>query len=231
MNALLMPVVAVQGLWVRSRTERLPEASGPAGGAAGEGAGPPVRLAVLGESTAAGCGVGTHDEGFPGCLARELAARDRRPVTWEVVGQNTATAHRIRHRLLPRLGGGLDVAVLLAGVNDVLTRRDPRQWGEDLAAIVDGLGERAAHVAVTGIPPFEAFPSLPGALGRYLARRADALDEVSRRVCERAGATWVGSGGIVPEPVDPDFFARDRFHPSASGYRRWAGAVAGHLAF
>jgi len=47
-------------------------------------------------------------------------------------------------------------------------------------------------------------------------------------VCaDRPQATWIGSTGILP--VGPDFFARDRFHPSAIGYRQWARAVAEHL--
>ncbi|UED86232.1 hypothetical protein K4G22_20220 [Streptomyces profundus] len=133
MNPLLLPVVAVQGLRVRSATEVLPPAAGPlagrvpAGGdaASGPASGDALRLGVLGESTAAGCGVDSHADGFPGCLARELAARTKRPVAWEVVGLHGATARRVRHRLLPQLEGRFDTVVLLAGVNDVLSRRSP----------------------------------------------------------------------------------------------------------
>ncbi|MEV6597995.1 SGNH/GDSL hydrolase family protein [Actinoplanes sp. NPDC051346] len=189
--------------------------------------GPPVRIAVVGESTAAGCGVDTHDDGFAGQLAREIAALTRRPVTWEIIGQHGATAHRIRHRLLPRLGAGLDVAVVLAGVNDVLSRRTLAQWGDDLGGIVDDLAGRAERVAVTGIPPFDEFPALPGTLRRYLARRGSALDAVARQVCaERPRSTWIGSTGVA---VGADFFAGDRFHPSALGYGHWARTVAAHL--
>jgi lysophospholipase L1-like esterase len=229
-NPLLLPIVVVQGMWVRATMEVASPAAGPTIGTVGDASGPPLRIAVVGESTAAGCGVDTHDAGFPGCLARDIAARARRPVTWEVVGQHAATARRIRYRLLPRLVESLDVAVLLAGANDVLVRRTPGQWGDDLAAIVDGRTERAEHVAVAGVPPFAAFPSLPTTLGRYLAQRAGALDEVSQHVCaERPRATWISSTDILP--VSRDFFAQDRFHPSAPGYRRWAQAVAAHLAF
>lgn len=229
MNPLLLPVIAAQAIWVRSTTERLPPAAGPTTGTAGDPSHPPVRIGVLGESTAAGCGVDTHDNGFPGALARELAARGSRSVSWEVVGQNSATSRRIRHRLLPQLGRDLDIAVLLAGVNDTLAGRSPEQWGDDLAAIVDDLTDRARHVVVTGVPPFDVFPSLPTTLGRFLARRAGALDKISAKICaERPRATWISSTDSLP--MGPDDFARDRFHPSASGYRRWAEAVAEHLA-
>jgi lysophospholipase L1-like esterase len=227
-NPLLLPIVAVQGMWVRSSIKFASPATGPTSGTVGDAAGPPARIAVLGESTAAGCGVDTHDDGFPGCLARELAARTHRPVTWEVVGQHAATARRTRYRLLPQLGENLTVAVLLAGANDVLSRRPPADWGDDLAAIVNDLTDRAEHVAVIGTPPFAAFPSLPTTLRRYLAERASALDEVSQRVCaEQPRATWMSSTDILP--VSLDFFAQDGFHPSAVGYRRWALAVADRL--
>jgi lysophospholipase L1-like esterase len=228
-NPLLLPIVAVQGMWMRSRIKMASPAAGPTSGTVGDPSRPPVRIAVVGESTAAGCGVDTHDDGFPGWLARELAARTRRPVRWEVAGQFGATARRIRYRLVPQLGESLHVAVLLAGANDVLTRRTPGQWRDDLAAIVEDLADRAEQVAVTGIPPLAAFPSLPSTLGHYLAQRASALDAVSQQVCaEHPRATWISSTDILP--IGPDFFADDRFHPSAAGYRRWAQAVVDHVA-
>nr|WP_241266505.1 SGNH/GDSL hydrolase family protein [Streptomyces scabichelini] len=223
-----MPIVAAQGIWVRATTEVLPPAAGPTTGTVGDTSRPPIRIAVVGESTAAGCGVDTHDDGFTGRLAHEIATRTRRPVEWEVAGQYAATIRRIHYRLLSRLGENLDVAVLLAGVNDVLTRRPRAQWGADLSAIVDDLTDRSKHVVVTGIPPFDVFPSLPTTLGRYLARRAGALDEVSRQICAaQPRATWVDSTDLLP--AGPGFFAHDRFHPSAAGYRDWAQAVADKL--
>jgi lysophospholipase L1-like esterase len=225
-NRLLLPVIAVQGMRLRSTIITTPPATGPTSGTVGSASGPPLRLAVLGDSTAAGCGVDTHDNGFTGWLARELAGRARRTVSWQVVGQFGATARRIRHRLLPQLGADLDVAVLLAGGNDVLARRTPAEWREDLAAILDGLTDRAEQVVVAGIPPFASFPSLPGTLGRYLGEHASALDAVSRQLCaEHPRTTWVTPTGVPP----PDYFAHDRFHPSASGYRFWAQVVADRL--
>ncbi|MFE2560899.1 SGNH/GDSL hydrolase family protein [Streptomyces sp. NPDC059352] len=238
MNPLLIPVVAAQAVYVRLTTETLPPAGGPDSGTAGGTAGAaadaaagagPLRIAVVGESTAAGCGVERHEDGFTGQFARELSARTGRPVDWSVLGRYGATARRIRYRLVPELDTGLHVAALLAGVNDVLTRRSSQDWGDDLAAVVGELAQRADQVLVTGIPPFGEFPSIPKTLGRYLGERAAVLDEVAQRVCsEVQGVTWIPSANVLP--MGPDFFARDRFHPSAQGYREWAQVVAGKVA-
>jgi GDSL-like Lipase/Acylhydrolase family len=187
-NPLLLPIAAVQGRWMRSTIKLASPATGPTSGTVGDPSRPPVRIAVVGESTAARLRSRHPRPWFPGWLARELAARTRRPVRWEVVGQFGATARRIRYRLLPRLGENLHVAVLLAGANDVLTRRTPGQWGDDLAAIVEDLGDRAEQVAVTGMPPFAAFPSLPTTLGRYLdAPRAPSMRSPNRSVPSTRG--------------------------------------------
>lgn len=225
-----MLVAAAQGVWLRATVKPAPPAGGPdrgttAGCSPGESGehGSPLNIVVLGDSTAAGCGVATHEDGFAGCLARSLAERTGRPVAWQAIGQFGATGTRIRHKLLPRVESGLDLVVLLAGANDVLGRRDPAIWAEDLDAILDGLADRTRHVAVVGIPPFALFPSIPTVLGRYLAGSAAALDETSRRICAIRPATrWIGATG---EPGH-GFFAADRFHPSHDGYRRWAQTVA-----
>ncbi len=224
-----MPLVAVQGRRVRATLDPAPPAAGPTTGVVGDEAVEPLRLCVVGDSTAAGHGVDTHADGFAGCLARTLVEQTGRSVHWTAVGRLGATSRRIRYRLLPRLDARLDLAVLLAGVNDVLGGRSPKQWGEDLAAIVDDLTERAAHVAVSGLPPFAEFPVLPKTLARYLGERAQAFDEVSARVCADRNATLLDSRWVGPGTVTADFFASDRFHPSALGYRRWGEFAAAQL--
>jgi lysophospholipase L1-like esterase len=228
MNPVLLPVVAAQGLWVRRRVEVLPEASGATTGTTA-GTGALVRLVVVGESTAAGCGAPTHEDAFTGAFARALADRRGCPVTWSVHGRHGATIRRVRHRMLPEVLEVADVAVLLIGVNDVVNRTPTGRWRDDLAAVVDQLTAQAGLVVMAGIPPFEAFPSLPRTLRRYLDGRGRVLDAVAREVCAtRPMALWIGSRDLVP--AGAVFFARDGFHPSPAGYQRWAQALGDRLA-
>lgn len=224
-SPLLLPVIAAQGLWVRTTVRA---AAGPTDEPSGTVTGSDLsrlRLAVVGESTAAGCGVDRHTDGFAAALAGEMAARTGQAVDWLSAGRYGATARRIRTDLLPVVGSGFNLVVVLAGVNDVLTHRRPPQWHDDLSGLLDDLRGRTTTIAVTGIPPFTLFPSLPAALARYLAGRAAALDRMSEKACSRRAVFVPADFDTVP----PDFFSADRFHPSAAGYRHWAVSVAERL--
>ena len=91
-----LAIVLGQGLWVRQTTIRLPPAGGDRTGLVGDDAEQPMRITVVGDSTAAGCGVDTHDDGFAGNLARELAQRSARSVRWHVHGIPGATIGDVR---------------------------------------------------------------------------------------------------------------------------------------
>lgn len=228
MNPILLPLAAAQGLWLRATLKPAPEASGATTGTATGVSGAPLRLAVVGDSTAAGCGATHHTEGFAATLAQRLAADTGRPVDWETVGRFGATARRVRHQLVPRLGDDLDLVVLLAGANDVMAGRSPIQWHDELTAILTDLTGRARKVVVAGIPPFTKFPALPATVARYLGERADALDQVSQRICARNPDRTIFISSPAGQPP-PEFFGSDRFHPSALGYRLWAEDLATRL--
>lgn len=125
-RSLDVPLAAVQGLWLKTTIRMPPQATGMTTGTVGTPlAGDILRVAVLGDSTAAGCGVERLNESFTSWLALELSSRRQRPVQWQVVGQFGATARRVRHRLLAQVEGEVDVAVLLVGGNDAMGGRRP----------------------------------------------------------------------------------------------------------
>ena len=187
-----------QGLWIRRRSVTLPPAGGPTSGVTGTpDADPPLLLGVLGESRRPDAASRRTRRGSR-APAEELSSHGGR-VAWHVIGEHGATARRIRYRLMPQLTGEFDVVVILAGANDVLSRRTPEQWREDLTAIVAELGTRSRWVVVTGAPPFAVFPLLP-ARSRAIWRsgRHPRRDESSglRRVRARPlRRRRTGSGG------------------------------------
>src|SRR5688572_32862116 len=77
----LLPILWLQGRHVRRITPRLPEAAGPTLGTIA-GAGRPLRLLVIGESTVAGVGAPDHAHALTGQIAASLATRTGRGVHW-----------------------------------------------------------------------------------------------------------------------------------------------------
>ena len=218
-----LALLAVQAWRVRRLTPRLPAAPSPHDGRI-DGSTPTLRVALLGESTAAGVGAASHADGLAGRLAREVAARTGRAVRWQVVGRSGSTVAAAR-RALHRLKGPLDLVVLAFGVNDVLALHGARRYAGDLGALVDDL--RAEHgrrlpVVIAGLPPMERFPAVPRPLADLLGWRARVLDRAALELAAAsAHLVHVPCRIAVTEP-----FCRDGFHPGPAGYASWAAGLA-----
>jgi len=220
---VLTPVLIYQGMVLRRRIPRLPEAADPAGTCAG--AGPAVRLAVLGDSTAAGVGAARHRDALAGMLGAAVAGRTGRAVSWRAVARSGATSRTARDLVPGLVDGGWrpDVVVVVVGVNDLKNLRRLRDWDRDVPALLAAIDERSGKVPVIicGMAPVSRFPALPQQMRAVMALRARAMDHVLRRL---AGDRHVP---VDPQIIGNGFFAEDGFHPSSSGYRAWAGQLAG----
>ncbi|HEV7950429.1 MAG TPA: SGNH/GDSL hydrolase family protein [Glaciihabitans sp.] len=217
---LLSPVLLVQARALRRATPILPDAAQPW---TGESAGPdPVRILVLGDSTAAGVGAESHHDALPGNLARALQENWQRGSTWNALGENGATARDIVERYLDSATvARYDLIFLSIGANDALTVRSRGAFRRDIRIILRRL--RAVNpdalIVVSSLPAFFRFELLPNPLRWILYLHSQSLELAARRVV-------AGEPGVLmsppPPPYTANFFASDRFHPSASGYRDWA---------
>lgn len=208
----------------RRRVPRLPPAPAPHTGRV-PGTEPALRVAVVGESTAAGVGVDSHEQALAGQLGQALTALTGRAVVWDAAGLNGADARQVRDDVLRWLPQERqDLIVIALGVNDALALRRPDHWRQELDALCDTLAQRCGPcpMLLTGIPAFERFPSLPWPLGLVLGWQARRLNRTSRRLADDRRdlsfcATRVGGA---------DQFAADGFHPGVEGYAAWGRGLA-----
>ncbi len=217
----LLPVLVPQALWVRMRAARLSEAAGPREGRAGDG--PPLRLLILGDSSAAGVGVADQQDALAGHVVRTLAAHHR--VDWRLLARCGDTTANALDRLQVLGDARFDMVVTALGVNDVKNGVPLARWTRDSEALLARLTAHhgAARVVMTGVPPLGTFPLLPSPLRRVLGARAD-----------RFAATLDGLVARCPEarllaldlPLDPALMAADGFHPGPEIYRLWGEAAA-----
>ncbi|GMA41020.1 SGNH/GDSL hydrolase family protein [Mobilicoccus caccae] len=231
---VLAPVLLTQGSRTLARVPRLPEAGGPTTGVVGAsaevgaqepgaaGVGDVVRLLVVGESTAVGVGVDTHEEGMAAALARRIHDDTGRPVRWTVIGRNGARLRTGRGRRLPDVVGEYDLAVVVLGVNDTLGLTSVGRWEREMIALLERTRaclRPGALVVLAGVPQLGAFPALPQPLRFVMGRHGRALDDVLAEIASRhVDVTHVPT----PELDDDRDLATDGFHPSGRGYRRWA---------
>jgi len=214
------PVLLAQGRRLRRDTPRLPDAALPWSGTL-PGANP-LRLLVIGDSTAAGVGADTQDDALPGHLGRELSQRLGRGIEWRATGENGATSRDlIQDYLDDATTASYDFVFLSVGANDALGLRSRRAFARDLRTLLDRLRAASpeAIIIVSSLPGFSQFVLLPNPLRWNLYLHSTSLEEAGRAVV--AGLSRVHMSAPPPTYTD-GFFASDLFHPSATGYRDWA---------
>ena len=229
----LFPLLIAQGRRVRATALKLPEAAGERQGVVGAGR-VGLRVLIVGDSSAAGVGVGTQDEAFAGQLAQALAARTGAAVGWQLVATSGHTARDAARALAATTLAPADLLVTAVGVNDVVSQTRPAQFLRDIDEIHALAVTRAqvTHSWHCGLPPMGIFPLLPQPLRWLLGRDAAHLDAALLQ--HLAGQTarlhlplpeaprMPGKNDLTPE----GWMARDGFHPGLLGYRQWGRQVA-----
>lgn len=223
----LLPLLVPMALRTRRLALRLAPAAGPRRGLVGAGfPGAPLRLLLLGESTAVGVGASCLQHALAGRLAQALAEREGRPVAWRVCGESGMTAPQACRNLLAQaLAEPADIALLVFGVNDSTRLTSLRRWQAALTEMAGALGASGVRVIFSGVPPLQHFAALPWLLRRLLGRRAALLDARLRRLATAMGAGY----HPLSLPFSADYLALDGYHPSSLGYRVWACDLAQRL--
>lgn len=127
----LLPVMYFQGKRIRKRVPTLPEAKDPEGTCWVHKTNPQkLRIITLGESTLAGVGVATHQEGFTGSFAAQLADNLEFNIVWKVYAKSGFTAKEIRDNIVPTvIDAPTDLILVGTGGNDAFTLNTP--WAGD----------------------------------------------------------------------------------------------------
>ncbi|WP_327283736.1 MULTISPECIES: SGNH/GDSL hydrolase family protein [unclassified Streptomyces] len=196
------------------------------------GPGPgPLRLGMMGDSTAAGLGVRRARQTPAALLASGLAAVAERPVELRNVALSGAMSDDLDRQAGLLLDGALpppDVCVIMIGANDVTRRMPPTQSVRHLTSAVRRLRLAGTEVVVGTCPDLGTIEPVYQPL-RWLARRVSRQLAAAQTIGVVAlGARTVSMGDLLgPEfAANPrEMFGPDSYHPSAEGYATAAMAV------
>lgn len=212
-------------------TPYVPNAEGRYGRTYDKPGGPPLRLTILGDSTAAGQGVHRAGQTPGALLASGLAAVAERPVDLRNVALPGAMSDDLDRQVALTLADQSripDICVIMVGANDVTNRIPATRSVRHLASAVRRLRTAGAEVVVGTCPDLGTIEPVQQPL-RWLARRASRQLAAAQTigVVEQGGRT-VSLGDLLgPEfAANPrELFGPDNYHPSAEGYATAAMAV------
>ena len=186
-------------------------------------AGPAIKIALLGDSAAAGYGVERVVETTGALLASGIAEKADRRVhlrSYAFVGARSSDLIGQIARALPTEP---HLAVVLIGVNDITHSVLPSQSVRHLSEAVRRLREAGVEVVVGTCPDLGTVKPIAPPLkqvGRAWSHRLAAAQTIA--VVEEGGRTVSLASVLGPEfeAAPTVLFGPDRFHPSAEGYRR-----------
>jgi lysophospholipase L1-like esterase len=188
---------------------------------------PPLRLALLGDSTAVGYGA-YRDRDTPGAqVAIGLSEASRRPVHLTNVAVIGAESADLAVQVDALRDTRPDLAVIMVGANDVTELTKPSDAVPHLEDAVSRLTQRGTAVVVGTCPDLGTIRPLAQPLRAYARRLSRRMAREQTVAVVRAGGRTVSLGDLLGPlfMTNLDFFAEDRFHPSAAGYAEAASAV------
>ena len=198
-----------------------------ADGVYGTGDGPPLRLALLGDSAAAGVGVTAPEETPGAVLSRLLAAELERPVALHVVAVSGSKSADLEPQVNALLAAPPDVAVISIGANDVTHKVSLEHALTHLSAAVRRLSDAGSAVVVATCPDLGTVKPVLQPLRAVARRRSRQMARRQTVAVVESGGTTVSIGELLGREFDKDpaLFSEDRFHPSAQGYERLADVL------
>ncbi len=190
--------------------------------------GPTLRVALLGDSSAAGYGVDTVQETPGAHLASGLAEGADRRVYLRSVAFVGAQTRDLARQIQQVLGMQPHVAVILIGANDVTHSRRPSESVRLLREGVSSLVGAGVEVVVGTCPDLGTVEPIPPPLRQVARTWSQRLAAAQTITVVDAGGRTVSLGSVLgPEfaATPKEFFGPDRFHPSAAGYSSLASVL------
>ncbi|HYJ24851.1 MAG TPA: SGNH/GDSL hydrolase family protein [Acidimicrobiia bacterium] len=195
-------------------------------GVFGDPSHPPLRIAVLGDSSVTAPGVAGPEEIWVSIISQRAA--QKRHVTLRSYAVSGSRADDLlSDQLQPAIAFDPDIFLVSVGANDVIHGVGIRVFERRLDELVSALTETGALVILSGVGDIGTIPRLKPPLRNLMTQRSARFDRAHHRVAARFGAHVVSHRKDDPTIwyTDRDLWSADKFHVSAAGHQRWADST------
>jgi lysophospholipase L1-like esterase len=230
-----------QGKQIRANVPELPEAKGIEGTSEyREKKEKTLRVLAIGESTIAGVGVQTHEEGFTGTFAKELSHLLDVSTVWKVYARSGYTAKRMERKIIPKITENqADLIVIGLGGNDAFTLNRPWKWRMEIHSLIQSIKLKfpGAIIVFCNMPPIKEFPAFTPLIKFTVGNLVEILgDELNSVVAKHENVFYFGDKITLKGWIEKfklkvkkkEFFS-DGVHPSKLTYQTWAKDIANQV--
>jgi lysophospholipase L1-like esterase len=187
---------------------------------------PPLRLVILGDSTATAPGLDDPDDSWPRLTAQHLTPRFSIDLRCLAVG-GAKSSDVLKSQVPLALQEQWDIAIVTVGSNDVLNMVPIRRFERHLDRIVEALSQVAGQIILFGVGDLGSIPRLPFPIDTFASGAGHLADRVHRKVAERHGVLKIDQWKLTTAAFNSGLhmFSPDLFHPGPEGHRAWADAL------
>lgn len=194
-----------------------------------------LNLLTLGESTIAGVGVTSHNDGVTGATATHLSHNFEKTVHWQVIAKNGYTAERVTQKLVPQIPQmPFDFIVIGMGGNDTFQLNSPLTFKKNMILMLENIQvtQPNAQIIIINMPPVADFPAFPWLIQFLLGGLVSLHGKVIADLPSQFKNVYYISNKIRLKdwiPKDKSLTAKDFFsdgvHPSSLTYKMWGNQI------
>lgn len=232
----LLPILYFQGKKIRKNVPTLPEAKNPKGYIKKESENT-LKMLVIGESTIAGVGVDSHENGFTGALAKEISSKTNSSILWRVYAKSGYTAKMVRKKILPTIEDSTaDLIVIGLGGNDAFKLNSPDVWKFQIKLLIIALKRKYPKTPIyfTNMPPIKEFPAFTNVIKFIIGNLVELLGKSLLKVTRKKHNVYYNNEIVTLKSWQQKFdlkgdvnqFFSDGVHPSKLTYQTWGKDMA-----
>jgi lysophospholipase L1-like esterase len=222
----------LQGKKIKTIVPKIPEAKG-VKGISSVSSEKSLQMLTIGDSTMASVGVKTHQEGFTGTLASELATELKTNINWKVYAKNGYSAKKVKEKIINLITEkSIDFIVIGLGGNDAFELNTPKKWNKDVRELIKTIRLRFVGVPIifVNMPPLKEIPAFTSLIKFTIGNLVNILGKELEKIVKDFEnvyyyTTPVSSVDLIKKfnlKIKLDEFFSDGVHPSKTVYQIWA---------
>lgn len=235
----ILPILYFQSMKLKGTMPDLPEASGTEGEVK-SASNKHLKIIALGESTVAGVGVETNEEGFMGEFARRISVGLEANVSWKIYAKSGFTAQQVREQILPQIKDDTaDLIIVGLGGNDSFKLKSPLSWQRNIEALIEAIRLQFPNTPIgfTNIPPIKDFMAFTPLMKFIFGNMGEILGEQLAKITSEKSNVFYSPEKLTLQGLSQKYaleanmseFFSDGVHPSKLTYHILARHFADFL--